>query len=181
MSRAFGSIQVALLLGLAGCSQSEGEAAKATIERSPDGKAVSIAIESDTLIDGRRATMTMTCPGDAPTTTRFDLVRPPVSPPEPRTVFAQIQIKGGPEATIELDWKGGATWEARMPSPSEPASDSDDRENQRRLMPILHAYSRERQLTLRPPAGHTSGGSVVWSPRAPGPELLAAQACATLD
>jgi hypothetical protein len=140
-----------------------------------------ITIESDTLVDGRRPTLTLVCRADEPVTFQLNLVRPPASPPPLRGVFAQMQVKGGPEVTVELGWTGGAAWQARIPHPAQDYSDTDDRNNQQRFLPILHAFTRERKLTLRPPAAYTPGGDVVWSPQTMGPHLARAQECASLE
>lgn len=152
-----------------------------TVEKSGAPPADLITIESDTVIDGRRARLTLVCEPGKPATFQTDLVRPPSNRPPERDVFAQLQAKGGPEVTIELAWMGGAGWRARIPHPSQPQSDTDDRNNQQRILPILHAFSRERKLTLRPPAAFAPGGDVVWSPQTFGPHLGRVQECASLE
>jgi hypothetical protein len=114
-------------------------------------------------------------------TFELDLVRPPASTPTPRAVFAQMQVKGGPEVTIELAWLGGAAWRARIPRPDQAYADTDDRNNQQRFLPVLHAFSRERKLLLRPPAAYAPAGDLVWSPQTLGPHLGRVQECASLE
>ncbi len=181
MSRNDGWWVVLALLGVANCSGAAmDDAPTVSVGRSAGGGDL-ITIESDTLIGGRRARLTLVCEPGTPATFQADLVRPPASPPPLRDVFAQLQAKGGPEVTIELGWMGGARWQARVPHPSQPQSDTDDRNNQQRILPILHAFSRERKLTLRPPKDYSPGGEVVWSPQTLGPHLGKAQECASLD
>jgi len=134
------------------------------LERSPDGDAELITIESDTFVDRRRPKLTLVCRAGKPATFRLDLVRPPASPP-PLRVFAQVQVKGGPEVTIELGLVEGAIWEPKMPRPDQPQFEAPDRNNQDRVLPILHAFSRERALTITPPAAYGPAGKLVWSPQ----------------
>jgi hypothetical protein len=172
---------IALALGAASCSGAPQDDAPAVSLAQSAGGGDLITIESDTMVDGRRARLTLVCERGKPATFQTDLVRAPANPPPLRDVFAQLQAKGGPEVTIELAWMGGANWQARVPHPSQPDSDTDDRNNQQRILPILHAFTRERKLTLRPPDAYTPGGDVVWSPQTMGPHLGRAQECAALD
>ena len=167
-----------LLLAGAGCSGGVDESApRATLETAADGTTL-IAVESDTLIDGRRPKLVLVCKAGSPPGLQLDFVRAPATPPPAREVFAQVQAKGGVEVTIELSRIEGARWQAPSPDPRQPESDSDDRENQRRLVPILYAFSRERLLYLTPPAAYAPGERLVWNPRTLGEHLAAAQVCA---
>lgn len=173
---------VALLLGAAGCSSGDdAPAPTVSVERTAAGNGDFISIESDTLVDGRRPRLILVCEDGMPATFHLDLVRPPASPPPLRGVFAQIQAKGGPEVTIELGWVTNATWVARRPHPSQADSAFDDRENQRRMVPVLHAFGKQRELTITPPAAHGPGERLVWSPQTYAPQLAAVQDCTALD
>jgi|GEM_PF-4745055 len=171
---------VTLLLGAAGCSPPSGAGPTVTVERSDALDADLIRIESDTLVDGRRATLSLVCRPGRPANFQVDLVRAPASPPAGR-VFAQMQVKGGPEVTVELRWLGNALWEAKMPDANHPDTIAPDRNNQERVVPILHAFSRERALTVTPPAEYGPGRKLVWSPRTYAPQLQMVQSCAALD
>lgn len=46
---------------------------------------------------------------------------------------------------------------------------------------MLHAFSRERALTITPPAEYGPEQDLVWSPQTYGPQLAAVQRCAALD
>jgi hypothetical protein len=168
------------LLYAAGCgAPAPDNAPTAVLERSADDAEL-ISIESDTFVDGRRPKLTLVCRAGKPATFRLDLVRPPASPP-PMRVFAQVQVKGGPEVTIELGLLERAIWEPKMPRPDQPQFEAPDRNNQERVLPILHAFSRERALTITPPAGYGPADKLVWSPQtyaAHGPRL---RRCTELD
>lgn len=168
----------AVLLSCAGCGPTDdGSAPRASLTAAADGTTL-ISVDSDTVIDGQRPKLILVCKPGQPAGLRLDLVRPPASPPPAREVFAQVQARGGVEVTVELSWKGEARWEARSPDPNQPASAYDDLENQRRLVPILYAFSRERLLYLTPPAAYGPGERLVWDPDTLGEHLPAAQACA---
>lgn len=167
-----------VLLSVGGCGAADnGTPPRADLTTAADGTTL-IEIESDSMIDGRRPKLVLVCKTGSPPGVRLDFVRPPETPPPAREVFAQVQAKGGPEVTIELSRIEGSRWEARSPRPDQPQSDSDDRENLRRLASILYAFSRERLLYLTPPAAYAPGDRLVWNPRTLGPHLAAAQACA---
>lgn len=172
----------AFLVCTTGCSAPGDKGAEPVtiVEKSEAGAATLIAIESDTLVNGRRPQLTLVCEKGKTASFQLDLVSPPPAPPPDRGVFAQVQVKGGPEVTIELGWTGAASWVPRLPHPSRAYSAFDDEDNQRRMLPILHAFSRERILTLRPPAAHGPAQDLVWNPRTLGPHLKAAQECAAL-
>ena len=169
------------LLSATGCGSSAPESAPTVLlERSPGGDAEFITIESDTFVDGRRPKLTLVCRAGKPATFRLDLVRSPASPP-PQRVFAQVQVKGGPEVTIELGLVEGAIWEPKMPRPDQPQFEAPDRNNQDRVLPILHAFSRERALTITPPAAHGPAGKLVWSPQTYAPHGPLLRRCTELD
>jgi hypothetical protein len=174
-------LTLALPLAVACCSAPQGDAPTATLERVDGGRVDRLTIESDRMVDGRRARLILLCEGGKPVTFELDLVSPPASPPPPRDVFAQMQVKGGPLVTIELAWLGGAKWRARIPRADQPYSDTDDRNNQQRFLPVLHAFTRERRLLMRPPATYAPVGELVWSPQTLGPHLARAQECALLE
>lgn len=181
MSLSHRLLLVALPLGVISCSSQPDENAPLVhLSKSPTGGDL-VSIESDTMIDGRRARLILLCEPGKPVAFHADLVRPPANTPPARDVFAQLQAKGGPEVTVELAWMGGATWRARIPREDQAYSDTDDRNNQQRFLPILHAFSRERKLTLRPPEAYTPGGDVVWRTETMGPHLSRVQGCASLD
>jgi hypothetical protein len=150
------------------------------LERPAGGEAEFITIESDTLVDGRRPKLILVCRAGRPATFRLDLVRPPADPP-PMRVFAQVQVKGGPEVTIELGLSEGAVWEPKMPRADQPEFDAPDRNNQERVLPILHAFSRERALTITPPAAYGPAGKLVWSPQTYAPHGALLRRCTELD
>jgi len=152
-----------------------------SVERSEALDTDFITIESDTLVDGKRPTLTLVCGSGETATFQMNLVRPPSSPPPLRGVFAQMQVKGGPKVTIELGWLDGAAWAPRMPHSTQPDTIDPDLNNQERVLPILHAFSRERALTITPPAGYGPDQEIVFSPRTFGPHLPAAQRCAALN
>ena len=177
-SRAFTFLAGASLLSCAGCGAADdGTAPRANLTTEADGT-ILIEMESDNVIDGRRPKLVLVCKQGSPPGLRLDFVRSPATPPPPREVFAQVQAKGSVEVTIELSWREDSRWQARYPQPDQPGSDSDDRENQRRLVPILYAFSRERLLYLTPPAAYAPGERLVWDPDTLGPHLAAAQTCA---
>jgi len=152
-----------------------------SIQRSEALQTDFIKIEADTLVDGKRPTLTLVCRPGETATFQMNLVRPPSSPPPLRGVFAQMQVKGGPKVTIELGWKGGAAWAPLMPSSDRPGPVDPHLNNQERVLPVLHAFSRERALTITPPAGYGPDEEIVFSPRTFGPHLPAAQRCAVID
>lgn len=169
------------ILAVAACSAPAPiDAPTVVVEKSVAGDAEYIRIESDTLVDGKRPTLILVCRRGEPATFRVDLVRSPASPP-PLRVFAQMQVKGGPEVTIELGWLEGAIWAPKMPDPKQPEWDAPDRNNRERVLPILHAFSRERTLTMKPPSAYGPNQELVWSPKTYGPEVGAVQRCAALD
>jgi hypothetical protein len=151
-----------------------------SVERSDPLGADLLTIESDTLVDGKRGTLTLICRSGQPASFRMDLVRPAAGPPQ-RAVFAQMQVKGGPPATIELRWLGGSAWEPKMPDPSRPATLTPDHNNRDRVLPVLHAFSRERALTITPQPGFGPDQPLVFDPETFGPHLPAVQSCAALD
>jgi len=150
------------------------------VERSETLDTDFITIESDTLVDGKRPKLTLVCRSGQTASFRLDLVRPPSSPPL-GAVFAQLQVKGGPPVTIELGWLGDASWEPRMPHSSRPDTITPDHNNKERVLPVLHAFSRERALTITPSPGHGPDQAIVFSPQTFGPHLPAAQRCAAID
>jgi hypothetical protein len=168
------------LLLAASCSAPDLEAAAPTVTvQQADGGEL-IAIESDAVLDGRRPKLTLVCRAGQPATFRLDLVDPPANAPTER-VFAQMQVKGGPEVTIELKWLGGAGWEAKMPDPNSPDTEAPDRNNKERVVPVLHAFSRERALAITPPPDHGPKQRLVFSPETYEPQQAAVQRCAALD
>lgn len=177
-TRIFGAGAAAWLLACGGCSGADdGTAPRASLITEAD-RTTLISVESETVIDGQRPKLILVCKAGQPAGLRLDLVRPPASPPPAREVFAQVQARGGVEVTVELSWQSEARWEARAPDPDQPASAYDDQENQRRLVPILYAFSRERLLYLTPPAAYGPGERLVWDPDTLGEHLPAAQTCA---
>jgi hypothetical protein len=175
-------IMAALFCGSA-CSApvADGTGPSATIKRSETTGAQLIVVESDTLVDGRRPTMTLVCKPGELAALQLDLVRAPATPPPPRGIFAQMEVAGSNQITIELVWMTGSTWAPLLPQPGQATSDSEGRDNQRRLLPILYAFARERALRLTPPAEYGPGYDLVWSPETLGPHLRAAQACAAVE
>jgi hypothetical protein len=172
-------VHLILLLSAAACSAPAPEDPPRTvIEKSGDAELV--AIESDMMVDGRRPTLTLVCRAGRPATFRLDLVRGPASPP-PQRVFAQVQVKGGPEVTVELGLLEGAVWEPKMPRPDQPQTEAPDRNNQERVLPILHAFSRERSLTITPPAAFGPSGKLVWSHETYAPHGPLLRRCTELD
>jgi hypothetical protein len=180
VSRIYRAWAVPLLLGIANCSPPADAGPTTSVARSEALNADLIAIESDTLVDGKRPRLSLICRPGLPANFQVDLVRPPAGPPAGR-VFAQMQVKGGPEVTVELRWLEDARWEAKMPDPNQPATEAPDRNNQERVVPILHAFSRERMLTITPPAQFGPAQKLVWNPRTYAPHLAAVQSCAALD
>lgn len=167
------------LLLAASCSAPDLEAAAPTVTvQQADGGEL-IAIESDAVLDGRRPKLTLVCRAGQPATFRLDLVDPPANAPTER-VFAQMQVKGGPEVTVELRWLGGSLWEAKMPDPSRPDTEAPDRNNQERVVPVLHAFSRERALTITPPPEAGLRQRLAWSPGTYEPHSAEVQRCAAL-
>lgn len=167
------------LLLVAGCSAPAPQDAPTTvIQRSGDGEL--ITIESDMVVDGTRPRLILVCRAGRTATFRLDLVRPPASVP-PQRVFTQVQVKGGPEVTIELGLVEGAMWEPKMPRPDQPETEAPDRNNQERVLPILHAFSRERALTITPPADYGPGGKLAWSPATYAPHGALLRRCTELD
>lgn len=183
MSLARRSCAIALTLGIVGCSAPAGNEAAPTVavERPGGGGASFIVIESDTLIDGRRPRLTLVCEPGRRASFRLDVVRPPANAPPFRDVFAQIQVKGGPEVTIELGWMGAAAWLPRVPDSGRDYSALDQAENERRIVPILHAFGKKRALTITLPAPHGPGDRLEWSPETFAPRLAAVQDCTALD
>jgi hypothetical protein len=167
------------LLCAASCSApAPVDAPTVVVERFSGGEL--IAIDSDSLVDGRRPKLILECRPGLPATFRLDLVQPPAGAP-PQRVFAQMQVKGGPKVTIELGWLEGALWAPKMPDPKQPEFEAPDRNNQERVVPILHAFSRERALTITPPADYGPKQELVWSPATYMPQLEAVQSCAALE
>jgi len=150
------------------------------VERSADGDSQLVTIESDNVVDGRRPKLILVCRTGRPASFRLDLVRPPAAPP-PLRVFAQVQVKGGPEVTIDLGLREGAIWEPKMPRPDQPELEAPDRNNQERVLPILHAFSRERALTINPPPAYGPAGKLVWSPQTYAPHGPLLRRCTELD
>lgn len=172
-------LPAAPLLLAAACSGTAPEAAAPTVvlEKADGGEL--IAIESEAVLDGRRPKLTLVCRSGQPANFRLDLVQPPANPPSER-VFAQMQVKGGPEVTIELRWLNGALWEAKMPDANHPDTEAPDRNNQERVVPVLHAFSRQRALTITPPPGYGPKQRLAWSPQTYEPQRGAVQRCAAL-
>jgi hypothetical protein len=162
-----------------GCAAPAPQDAPTTvIEETGDGER--IVIESDMVVDGQRPKLVLVCRAGQPATFQVDLVRRPARIP-PQRVFAQVQVKGGPEVTIELGLIEGALWEPKMPRPDQPETEAPDRNNQERVLPILHAFSRERALTITPPADYAPGGRLVWSPQTYAPHGARLRRCTELD
>jgi len=172
-------LRAAPLLLAAGCSASRPDAAAPTIvvEKMDGGEL--IAIESEAVVDGRRPKLILICRIGQAANFQLDTVQPLAASPSGR-VFAQMQVKGGPEVTVELRWLGGSLWEAKMPDPSRPDTEAPDRNNQERVVPVLHAFSRERALTITPPPEAGLRQRLVWSPGTYESHSAEVQRCAAL-
>jgi hypothetical protein len=170
-----------LLLAASCSAPAPDDAPRTTIEKSDLGDGEFITIESDTRLGGTRPKLTLVCESGKPASFQLDLERLPPSPPPLRANFAQVQVKGGPKVTIELGWMGKASWAPRMPHSSQPDSEEPDRNNQERVLPILHAFARERALTITPPASSGLTEDLVWSPDTYAPHGGLLRRCTELD
>jgi hypothetical protein len=103
-----------LLLLLPSCGR------EATNEAEEDKGRLSVAMQSEDAVDGRRPVLTLSC-GPGGSSFSLELIRTPDTPPPPRGTFGLIKVDDAPPVRMELAWLGADRWAPRLDHEEEAA------------------------------------------------------------